>query len=198
VVFFSLSAWPRAAGESSDGGYTIAIPMIAGFEQTKMADILLELGPVIGKKLGTPVKSEILVFHHNDILFDLVRDAFAKGEADISYINGLEQGEYVLDGGGDMIFLGVLGMQKSPVEKTCLFTRRGEFTDVSELRGKKWKGAQLLQARYLLYRSGFDERIDDFFGSVGFETDSPVAPIMEQLENGEIDVFSSYMHTVWL
>ena len=196
VVFFAGFVCRETAAQEES--YTVAIPMIKGFEETRFTDIFRDINDVIGKKLDCDVTTEFLVFEHDETLIELVREKFDEGEADVSYINGIDQGEYMLNEEEDLDFLSVLGMENSPVEQTCFFVRKGEFSDVSELRGKRWRGSQTIQARFLLYQNDIDEPLNEFFGDIGFETDSPIMPLLDDLESGEIDVFSTYLHTVRL
>jgi len=178
--------------------YVLAVPMIEGFEETSFVSVIDNLGKAMGNKLGCSIETKIIGFKYGQRLIDLVRSEFEAGTADISYINGLELGDYLnkKEKGLDILFS--LSMNKSTIEKSCFFTRIGEFKDVSELRGKKWLGAVPVMPRFLLYSNGFDEPIDKFFGEIGYMTDSPINVLVEALKNKDIDVISTYAHTMRL
>ena len=197
VIAAALLAIPAATQQPAEK-YNLAVPMIEGFEQTKFIEMIQQMGVALGKKMGCDIKSQPLVFKYGQRLIDLVRSGVKAGKIDISYINGLEHGEALIAGETDLTPVFILGMQKSTVEKACFFVRKGEFKEISELRGKKFKASHPLLSRAILYKNGIDEPLDKFFGSVGYATDSPLNPMMEGLANKSIDVFGTYLHTVWL
>jgi len=191
-AFFARNS--AAAGEK----FVVALPMIEGFEDTKLVEVFKQINDVVSKKVGVPVLSENLPFKHNEDLFTIVKDRFKAKKADISYINGRDHGAVLLDKTQGFETLAVLGMNKSTIEKGCFFIRKGSFKSVADLRGKKWKGSATVTPRYVLYKNGINEPLESFFDVRGFETDSPVAPLIDDLKSGAIDVFSTYYHTMWL
>lgn len=178
--------------------YVIVLPIIKGMEQAKFVDYITKIGEVIGKKVNATITVEALYYEYNQRKDDLVRKRFREGKADIGYISGLELGEITRGGGNDIVPLFLLGMNQSPVKQVCFFTRKGEVKNVTALRGKKWQGAQPVLARYLLYKKGIDEPVDKFFGSVGFETETPISYLIDKLGRKEIDVFSAFSSTLML
>jgi hypothetical protein len=182
----------------ADQKYVFAIPMIEGFEQTSFVQVFQKMGVVFSQKIGSPMVVKNLVFKNGDRLIDLVRKEFKNGTSDISYINGIEYGDYVRDGGKDLTLLFTLTMNNNTIDKTCFFTRKGEFKNVADLRGRKYAGAQPVMSRYLLYKNGINEPNAKFFSSIDYEPDSPIKGLLQRLYSKDIDVFATYMHTVWL
>ncbi|MFH1537443.1 MAG: hypothetical protein ABIH66_00695 [bacterium] len=198
LLFLVAATSATAAAAEKKNVYTIAIPMIKGLEETKIVDMFGKMGTVLGKKMGCEFKVEPLPYEYNQRKDELVIKWFNEGKADIAYISGIELSEYQKKGRRGLVPLFILGMEKSAIKGVCFYTRKGEFSKVSELRGKTWFGGQPVVARLLLYKNDIDEPIDKFFGAVGFETESPIFPLVEKLKKKEIDVFSCYKSTMML
>lgn len=76
--------------------------------------------------------------------------------------------------------------------RQCVYTLKGKYEKIEELRGTRWAGPRLIPMRYMLYTEGIDEPLDHFFSSIDYETDAPVANLVDMLTGGEIDSFIAY------
>lgn len=198
LLLLAVAASSPIAAAGKKETYTMLVPMIKGLEETKIIDMFEKMGVILGKKMGCEFRVEPLPYEYNQRKDELVIKWFNEGRGDIAYISGIELSEYQKKGRRGIVPLFILGMDKSTIKAICFYTRKGEFSKVSDLRGRTWYGGQPVVARYLLYKNKIDEPIDKFFGTVGFETESPIFPLVEKLNKKEIDVFSCYESTMML
>ncbi len=191
ICFFTfiLSVMPvHASGEN----YVLAVPMVEGLENTAITKYLEDIARVLGEKLDANITSKKLVYRYGDKIIDLVLEDFQKGGSHISYINGDEYAEYRLSGKKDLIPLFMLAIDRKTTLQQCVYTKKGKFENIKQLRGTKWAGPRLIPMRYIMYTNGVDEPLDEFFSSINYVTDAPVTNLVEELTNGDIDSFIAY------
>lgn len=192
ILFILTSILIFSVPSPAEDTFTVAIPMVEGLEETTLIKHLENLSLIMGKKLDTTVVSRQLVYSYGDNLLDRVITDFKEKKSDVSYVYGIDYAQYLSEGKRDLIPLFTLTMDKSSLMKECLFIRKGEFTDVEELRGKKWAASHLYPTRYLLYKNGIDEPLDHFFSTIDYMSDAPLYKLVERLTSGDVDAISTY------
>jgi len=190
IVLILLSLPSHAHARECD--YVISVPMVEGLEETSLGKYLEQLSEVLSNKLDCNITSKKLVYNYGQRIIDRVRKEFDEGVSDVSYVFGIEYAQYARSGKDDLVPLFTLSIDGRTMMDQCFYVRKGEYSDVSELEGKKWAGALLLPARFLLYSEGIDEPVDEFFGSIRYQTDAPLTGLLDMLESGEIDVFNTF------
>jgi len=190
VLLFAFVACPAHSSEQEK--YVVAIPFIEGMGETSIGNLIKDIVKEMGNKLNVKTEFRAISYRHGDNTLKLVVDKFKSGEADISFIYGNEYAQY-LDSGEDVFVpMFVLSVAKQIVLPVCIYTRKGEYDSIDQLRGKAFGTSNYKPVRYLLYQAGIDEHLDDFFGEVKYISDSPVSNIIDPLVNNEIDAFLAY------
>jgi hypothetical protein len=178
---------------SKSGKFVIGLPMPAGIEkQSGFSDLFDQLVATMAKKMGLQAEILKIPFKDGDNTMKLVLAKVDSGELDMVYFFGLDYAEYLRTGRKDLNPIFVLSVTKRTVRPACIYTRKGAFKNVSDLRGKRWAGSNLVATRYLLYKSGIDEPLDKFFGSVAYVPDFPVTSIVAGFDAGKYDAFTTY------
>ncbi len=172
--------------------YVIAVPALRGLDATNLGSYLEKMAEIMTKRMSCDVSAQLYVYDYGDSLLEILLKEFGKGKADIGYVNGLEFVEYAKSGGSELVPLFMLSMNKKTTMEMCFYGRRGEFSKISELRGKNWAGSNVRGARFLLYKSGFDEPAEKYFGSIRYMSDAPMSAMIALLAKKEIDVFSAF------
>jgi len=173
--------------------------MIDKFETSNnLVNMLQNLTKIIGKKMGVDLKMETVTYKTGQKAIDAVLKEMKSGRADLGYIFGLEYAEYKKAGGKDLAPFFTLGINNSTVMRVCMYTRKGEFHNVAELKGKRWGGKHYMIARYLLYKNNFNVPLEKFFGSLTYIPDTPISNLINALKAGKVDAISSYESVVKL
>ncbi len=170
----------------------VGLPVIKGMEKTSMVDLFTDIVNTVSGKMDVKAIPNIFTYEHDDDVAKIVMDNVESGDSDIIFWTGQDYSEYLDTGKDTLVPLFSLTMMGKTIVDSCIYARKGEIKNISELRGKRWAGTRVSPTRYLLYKEGIDEPVDKFFGSVQFKSDSPITNIVEGLENNEYDAFTSY------
>ncbi|HOX29267.1 MAG TPA: PhnD/SsuA/transferrin family substrate-binding protein [bacterium] len=173
-------------------------PLPAGLESTKMQDIVQGMVTTLAKKISADVVIRKIPYKQGEKVAYEVRKQLEAGKADISFMSGTDYAEAVLKGSKGLVPMFIMTINQNPVTNYCLYARKGEFTDVTQMKGKKWGGVGIVPTRYLLSTKGVNSPLDKYFSSIRFIQDSPPNNIVSLLQKKEIDVFISADTGIWL
>lgn len=200
AVFFAMIYAISISSYSSarDKAFKVLLPStynISGKSKNQMQSFTEEIIKVISDVVDTDI--ELSISPYNEEMY--IKDAMTKlmkKEVEFVGFSGDWYSKFNENSRKKFPIFFALQYKKNINQHYCLYVRKSDnIKTVEQLRGKKFGGYIFKDARYLLYKAGIDEPLQNFFSGFSAHT-APYVDFMTELVDNKIDVFASWEFNV--
>ena len=185
LVLAALFAAPAATAKP----YTFFVPISEGLSMGSLSNLLREMGKTAEEKTGIEIEVVDYTYQKGEKVRHKVVDMFQNNNADFGYMFAQDFIKYAKTGDNTIVPMFTITLFNKPYSEFCFYTRKDEnHESLEDMQGLIWGGAHTVAARYILYKNGIDEPLDEFFSNMVFINDSDTAAMMDALLDHQIDV----------
>ena len=168
--------------------YKFFVPISEGLSMGSISSLLQELAKTSEKKTGVKIEVVDYTYSKGEDVSGKTVAKFKKGEIDFAYMFSQDFIKYAMTGDKTIVPSFSITMYGKPYAEMCVYTRKSDnISSIKSLKGKTWGGANTIATRYLMYKSGIDTPLKDFFSKMVFVDNANTAATMDALLDHKID-----------